>query len=75
MVWLSETKLWWKCKTLLYGCRHLDVKTHDIYKGTAEDIETRFQTSSFELGRALPKEKIKNEIGLMKDELGEQLIK
>ena len=75
MVWLSKIKLCWKCKTLLYECRQLDVKTHDIYKGTAEDIETRFHTSNFELGRSLPKEKIKNEIGLMKDELGEQLIK
>ena len=23
LVWLHKTKIWWKCKTLLYGCRQL----------------------------------------------------
>ena len=32
------------------------VKTEDIYKDIAEDVETRFHTSNLELGRALPKE-------------------
>ena len=35
------------------------VKTDDIYKEIAEDVETRFDTSNFELDRLLPKEKTK----------------
>ena len=35
------------------------VKTEGIYKDIAEDVETRFDTSNFELDRPLPKEKIK----------------
>ena len=31
------------------------VKTGDIYKVIAEDVETRFETSNFELDRPLPK--------------------
>ena len=34
------------------------VKTDDICKGIAEDVETRFDTSNYELSRPLPKEKI-----------------
>ena len=33
------------------------VKTDDIYKDVAEDVETRFYTSNYELERSLPKEK------------------
>ena len=46
------------------------IKTDDTYKDIAEDIETRFDTSNYELNRPLPKVKIKNAIELMKDELG-----
>ena len=46
------------------------VKTDDIYKDIAEDVETRFDTSNFEIDRPLPKGKNKKVIGLMKDELG-----
>ena len=35
------------------------IKTDDIYKDIAENVETRFDTSNYELDRALPKEKIK----------------
>ena len=35
------------------------VKTEDIYKDNAEDAETRFDTSNFELDRHCLKEKIK----------------
>ena len=31
------------------------VKRNDIYKDIAEDVETRFDTSNFELDRSLPK--------------------
>ena len=46
------------------------VKTDDIYKDIAEDVETRFDTSNFEIDRRLSKGKNKKVIGLMKDELG-----
>ena len=45
------------------------IKTDDIYKDIAEDVETRFDTSNYELDRPLPKGKNKKVIGLMKDEL------
>ena len=46
------------------------IKTDDIYKDIAEDVETRFDTWNYELDRPLPKDKnIKtNNCGLMKDE-------
>ena len=44
----------------------VDVKTNDIYNDIAEDVETRFYTSNFELERPLPK----GLIGLMEDQLG-----
>ena len=34
------------------------IKTDDIYKDIAEDVESRFDTSNYELDRQLPK--IKN---------------
>ena len=51
------------------------IKTDDIYKDIAEDVETRFDTSNYELDRPLPKGKNKKVIGLMKDELGGQIMK
>ena len=44
------------------------VKTDDIYKDIAKDVETMFDTSSYELDRPLPKGKTKKVIGLMKDD-------
>ena len=44
------------------------VKTHDIYKDIAEDDETRFDNSNFELDRPLTKGKNKKVIWLMKDD-------
>ena len=46
------------------------VKTDDIYKDIAKDIEKRFDTSNFETDRPLPRGKNKKVIGLMKHELG-----
>ena len=43
------------------------IKTDDIYKYIAEDVETRFDTSNYELGRPLMKGKNKEVIGIMKD--------
>ena len=51
------------------------VKTNDIYKDIAQDIETRLNTSNFEIDRPLPKGKNKKVIGLTKDELGGQIMK
>ena len=45
------------------------VKTNYIYKDIAEYVETKFETSNFEIDRPLPKGKNKNVIGLMEDEL------
>ena len=45
------------------------VKTDDIYKDIAEDPETRFDTSNFEIDKPVPKEKNLKKFGLMKDGL------
>ena len=50
------------------------VKADDIYKGIAEDVETRFDTSNYELERLLPKGKNKNVVGVMKDGLGGKIM-
>ena len=50
------------------------VKIDDIYKDIAEDVERRFETF-FQLDKPLPKRKDKKVIGLMKDELGRQIMK
>ena len=46
------------------------VKTEDIYKVIAKDVEKRLDTSNYELEIPLPKEKTKKVIGLMNNELG-----
>ena len=51
------------------------IKTVDIQKDFAKDVETRFDTSDYELNRPLPKGKTKNVIGLMKDELGGKIMR
>ena len=50
------------------------IKTGDIYKNIAEDVEARFPTSNYELERPLPKGKNKKVIGLMNDELGGKIM-
>ena len=76
MVWLCKTKIWWKSKIVLYGYRqfHCIRKKTYIYKDIAEDVETRFDTSNYELDRPLQKEKKKKGIGLMKDESGRKIM-
>ena len=46
------------------------IKTDDTYKDVAEGVETRFDTSNYELDRA----KSKEVSGLMKDELGGNIM-
>ena len=57
---------------MLYGCRelHCPFKPDDVYKDIVENVETRFDTSNYDLDRPLTKEKNKKAIGLMKGELG-----
>ena len=38
------------------------IKTNGIYKDIAEDIETRFDISNYELDTPLPKEEIKKQL-------------
>ena len=32
----------------------IDIKTNDVYKDTANDVENRFDTSNYEVNRPLP---------------------
>ena len=48
------------------------IKTNDIYKDIAEEVETRFDTSNYELERPLSKGK--KVIRLIKDELGGKIM-
>ena len=50
------------------------IKTDDIYKETAENVETRFDTSNKELDKPLPKGTVIKIIGLMKDELSGKIM-
>ena len=50
------------------------IKTDDICKEIAEDVETRFDTSNYELDRLLPKGKNKKVIGVVKDKLGGKIM-
>ena len=60
---------------MVTGSFLLYIKTDDIYKDIAEDVETIFGTSNYELDRPLPKGKNEKVFGLMKDELGEKSMK
>ena len=51
------------------------VRRDDINKDIAEDVKTKFDTSNYEINRPLLMGKNKNVIGLMKDEIGGQIIK
>ena len=53
----------------------LYIKTEDIQADIAKDAEQIFGSSNYELHRPLPKGKNKKVIGLMKDELGEKIMK
>ena len=51
------------------------VKTEDFYDDIAEDVEARFDISGYIPDRPLPVGKNKKVIGLMKDELGGEIMK
>ena len=48
------------------------IKTDDIYKDIAEDVETRFDTSSYEMNRPLLKLKNQKITEVKKEESGEK---
>ena len=50
-------------------------KMDDIYKDISEDVETRFDTSNYNVNRPLPIGKNKKVLGLMKNKLGGQIMK
>ena len=59
MVWLCKNKTWWETSFIVY------TKTDNNYKDIAEDVETRFDTSNYELSRPIPKGKIQKVIGVL----------
>ena len=52
----------------------MNIKTNDFYKDISNDVDNRFDTSDYEVKRPLPRGKNKKVIGLMKDELGGEII-
>ena len=50
------------------------IETDDFYKDTANDVKDRFDTSSYNPDRPLPAGLNKKVIGLMKDELGGEIM-
>ena len=52
----------------------MNIKTNDFYKDIAHDIYNRFDTLNYGVNRPLPIGKNKKVIGLMKDELGGEII-
>ena len=51
------------------------IKRNDIYKDIAKNVQTRFDTSNYELDEPLYEGKNKNVIGLIKDKLGGRITK
>ena len=52
----------------------MHIKTEDFYEDIADDVETRFDTSNYEVDRPLSTGKNKTVIRLMKDELGGKIM-
>ena len=52
----------------------MHMKTKDFYRSISDDVDNRFDTSNYEVKRTLPIGKNKKVIGLMKDELGREII-
>ena len=77
MEWLCKTKIDENAKLCYMDTDSFIThgKTDDISKDIAEDVETWFGTSIFEIDKPLPKGKNKKVNGLMKDELGRQIMK
>ena len=52
----------------------MNIKTNDFYKDISDDVDNTFDTSNYEVKRPLLMGKNKKVIGLMKDELGGEII-
>ena len=52
----------------------MNIKTNGFYKDISDDVECKFDTSNYGVNRPLPIGKNKKVIGLMKDELGGEII-
>ena len=52
----------------------MNIKTNDFYKDISRDVDNKFDTSNYEVNRLLPTEKNKKVLGLMKGELGGEII-
>ena len=52
----------------------IHIKAEDFYKDVEDDVEKRFDTSSYEVNRPLTRGKNKKVIGVMKDELGGKIM-
>ena len=52
----------------------MNIKTEDFYEDIANDVEKRFDASNYEVDRPLPTGKNKKVTGLMKDELGGNIM-
>ena len=52
----------------------IHIKTEDVYKDIANDVEKWFHTSIYEVNRPLSIGKNKKMIGLIKDELGGKIM-
>ena len=52
----------------------MNIKGNEFYKDISNNVESRFDTSNYEVNRPLPTGKNKKIIGLMKDELGGKII-
>ena len=50
------------------------IKADDIYKDIVEDVETRFDTLNYELGRPLPKRKNRKVIGSRDDGITQEMM-
>ena len=77
MAWLWKAKYGGNAKLYYVDTDSfiVHVKTDDIYKDIAEDVETIFDTPNVETDRPLTQGKNKKVIGLMKYELGGQIMK
>ena len=56
-------------------CLIYSIRTEDFYKDIADDVEARFDTSGYVPDRPLPVGLNKKVIGLMKDELGGEIMR
>ena len=52
----------------------MHIKTNNFYKDISDNVDNKFDTSNYEVKRPLPIGKNKKIIGLMKDELGGEII-